>query len=77
MKTFKRLDRIARGVGMSRQQMIDIFDSMECGESVIVGDKKICKMMMTTTTTPKLHGRNGNVLRVMQDGKIISSVMMR
>ena len=67
MKTLKRLEGIARGIDMSKQEMMDVFNSIEPGETVAIGDKEIKKILQ----------KKKMILRIMQNGKIISSVVIR
>ena len=67
MKATKRLDNIARVLGMKRQDMLDIFNSMGSGQRVIVGENTILR----------IDEKNRKILRVLCGEVIISSVVIR
>lgn len=67
MKATKRLDNIARVLGMKRQDMLDIFNSMGSGQRVIVGENTILR----------IDEGNRKILRVLYGEVIVSSVVIR
>jgi hypothetical protein len=67
MKATKRLDNIARVLGMKRQDMLDIFHSMRSGQRVIVGENTILR----------IDEGNRKILRVLYGEVIVSSVVIR
>ena len=67
MKATKRLDNIARVLGMKRQDMLDIFNSMGSGQRVIVGENTILR----------IDEKNRKILRVLCGEVIVSSVVIR
>ena len=67
MNATKRLDNIARVLGMKRQDMLDIFNSMGSGQRVIVGENTILR----------IDEKNRKILRVLCGEVIVSSVVIR